>query len=236
MNRRDAPQDERETRRHRVVVVGGGFGGLQTVRKLRRAPVDVTLVDRRNFSLFQPLVYQVATGALSPGEIAAPLRGIFKRSENVRVVLGEVTGFDLAQRHVLLDNAVGATDLREIPYDSLVVAGGSGYSYFGHDEWQPLAPDVKSLENALEVRRRILSAFEAAEYVSDPARRAEWLTFVVVGAGPTGVELAGQIGELAHDTLHRDFRTVDTRSARVLLVEMADRVLPLFPPRLSQRA
>src|SRR5438309_7925673 len=183
--------------RHRVVVVGGGFGGLQAVRKLRRTPVDVTLIDRRNFHLFQPLVYQVATGALSPGEIASPLRGIFKRDGNVRVLLGEVTGFDLAARRVVLDRLPNGDRPVSVPYDSLIVAGGSKYSYFGHDEWRRLAPDVKSLESALDVRRRILTAFEAAECESDPARRAAWLTFLVVGAGPTGVELAGQIGEIA---------------------------------------
>jgi NADH:ubiquinone reductase (H+-translocating) len=225
-----------QANRHRVVVVGGGFGGVQAVRKLRRAPVDITLVDRRNFSLFQPLVYQVATGALSPGEIASPLRGIFKRDENVRVVLGEVTGFDLAARRVRVDGIAPDDAPLDLPYDSLIVAGGSSYSYFGHDEWRPFAPDVKSLESALEVRRRILSAFEAAEYEPHHDRRAAWLTFVVVGAGPTGVELAGQIAEIARDTLRRDFRTIDTRAARVLLVEMADRVLTSFPPRLSQRA
>ena len=209
-----AQQTGGDTGRQHVVVVGGGFGGVQAVRKLRRAAVDITLVDRRNFSLFQPLVYQVATGALSP----------------------EVTGFDLNGRRVRVD-AIGPDDeLLELPYDSLIVAGGSYYSYFGHDEWRPLAPDVKSLEGALEVRRRILTAFEAAEYEPDPGRRAAWLTFVVVGAGPTGVELAGQIAEIARDTLRRDFRSIDTRSARVLLVEMADRVLPAFSPRLSQRA
>ena len=218
------------------MVVGGGFGGLQAVRKLRRAPVEITLVDRRNFHLFQPLVYQVATGALSPGEVAAPLRGIFKRSKNVRVLLGEVTGFDLDGRRVLLDGLPDGGGPRDLPYDSLIVAGGSQYSYVGHDEWRALAPDVKSLESALEVRRRILTAFEAAEVEEDPARRAAWLTFVVVGAGPTGVEMAGQIGELARDTLRRDFRAVDTRAARILLVELADRVLTEFPPSLSERA
>jgi NADH dehydrogenase len=231
-----AQQTGGETDRQHVVVIGGGFGGVQAVRKLRRAAVDVTLVDRRNFSLFQPLVYQVATGALSPGEIASPLRGIFKRDQNVRVVLGEVTGFDLDGRRVRVDGIGPDDDLLELPYDSLIVAGGSYYSYFGHDEWRPFAPDVKSLESALEVRRRILTAFEAAEYEPDPDRRTAWLTFVIVGAGPTGVELAGQIAEIARDTLRRDFRTIDTRSARVVLVEMADRVLPAFPPRLSLRA
>jgi NADH dehydrogenase len=217
-------------------VVGGGFGGLQAVRKLRRAPVDVTLIDRRNFHLFQPLVYQVATGALSPGEVAAPLRGVFKRASNVRVLLAEVTGFDLARREVLLDRLPDGNGARSVPYDSLIVASGSSYSYFGRDDWRPLAPDVKSLESALEVRRRILVAFEAAEVESDPGRRAAWLTFVVVGAGPTGVELAGQIGEMARDTLRRDFRSIDTRSTRIVLVEMADRVLPGFPPGLSKSA
>jgi NADH dehydrogenase len=197
--------------------------------------VDVTLVDRRNFHLFQPLVYQVATGALTPGEIAAPLRGVFKRDRNVRVVLGEVTGFDLASRLVTLEPAAAHTR-RTVPYDTLIVAGGSSYSYFGHDDWRPFAPDIKTIESALEVRRRILTAFEAAEDESDPARRAAWLTFVVVGAGPTGVELAGQIAEIARDSLRRDFRRIDTRSARIHLVEMADRMLPLFPARLSASA
>jgi NADH:ubiquinone reductase (H+-translocating) len=224
------------TRRHRVVVVGGGFAGLYAVRRLRRAPVDVTLIDRRNFHLFQPLVYQVATGALTPGEIAAPLRGVFKHDENVRVVLGEVTGFDLSANEVIVERSPAGSQQRTIPYDSLVVAGGSSYSYFGRDEWRPLAPDIKTIESALEVRRRILSAFEAAEDESDPERRTGWLTFVVVGAGPTGVELAGQVAEIAHDTLRRDFRNVDTRAARIYLVEMADRVLPLFPVQLSARA
>jgi NADH dehydrogenase len=229
--------DERTADRgHRVVVVGGGFGGLQAVRKLRGAPVDITLIDRRNFHLFQPLVYQVATGALSASEIASPLRGVFNGDENVRVLLGEVTGFDLAGRRVLVDGLPNGEQARAIPYDSLIVAGGSSYSYFGHEDWRPFAPDVKSLESALDVRRRILSAFEAAEVEPDPARRSAWLTFVVVGAGPTGVELAGQIAEIARDTLRHDFRTIDTRAARIVLVETADRVLPLFPPRLSRRA
>jgi len=233
----DTTSDERAGGgRHSVVVVGGGFGGLQAVRKLRHEPVGITLIDRRNFHLFQPLLYQVATGALSPGEIAAPLRGVFKRDQNVRIVLGAVTGFDLAGRCVLVDGLPNASETRAIPYDSLVVAAGSNYSYFDHDEWRPLAPDVKSLESALEVRRRILTAFEAAEVEPDAERRAAWLTFVVVGGGPTGVELAGQIAEIARDTLRRDFRTIDTRAARILLVEVADRVLPGFPPRLSARA
>ena len=216
--------------------MGGGFGGLQAVRKLRHAQVDVTLIDRRNFHLFQPLVYQVATGALSAGEISSPLRGIFKDDENVRVLLGEVTGLELAARQVIVDSLPNGGDARKIAYDSLVVAGGSSYSYFGHEEWRRFAPEVKSLESALDVRRRILTAFEAAEIEPGPARRDAWLTFAVVGAGPTGVELAGQIAEIARDTLQGDFRAIDTRAARILLIERDDRVLPLFPPKLSNRA
>ena len=222
--------------KHHVVVVGGGFGGLQAVRRLRHASVDVTLIDRRNFHLFQPLVYQVATGALSAGEISSPLRGIFKDDENVSVLLGEVTGFDLTARQVIVDGLPNGDEARKIAYDSLVVAGGSSYSYFGHEEWRRFAPEVKSLESALDVRRRILTAFEAAEVEPDAARRDAWLTFAVVGAGPTGVELAGQIAEIARDTLRGDFRAIDTRAARILLIERDDRVLPLFPPRLSNRA
>jgi NADH:ubiquinone reductase (H+-translocating) len=225
-----------EAPRHRVVVVGGGFGGLLALRLLGREPVDVTVVDRRNHHLFQPLVYQVATGALTAGEIASPLRGVFKRNRNVRVVLGEVTGFDLEGRRVLVGSLPNGTEEAAIPYDTLIVAGGSEYSYFGHDDWRPFAPDVKTLENALEVRRRILIAFEAAEVEHDAARRAAWLTFLVVGGGPTGVELAGQIGEIARETLRRDFRSIDPGSARILLVETADRVLTQFPPQLSARA
>jgi NADH dehydrogenase len=222
--------------RHRVVVVGGGFGGLQAVKALRRAPVDITLIDRRNFHLFQPLVYQVATGALSPGEIAAPLRWIFRRQDDVSVLLAEVTGFDLEAREVVAQPGVEGAESLRVPYDSLIVAGGSAYSYFGHDDWREAAPEVKSLESALDVRRRILEAFEAAELETDPGRRAAWLTFVVVGAGPTGVEIAGQISELARDTLPRDFRVADPREGHVLLVEQADRVLTAFPPKLSKRA
>ena len=223
----ELPSPERP---RRVVVVGGGFGGLQAVRALRRAPVEVTLVDRRNFHLFQPLLYQVATGALSAGEIASPLRGILKRQRNARVVLGEVAGFDLEQRRVLLHRG------SEIGYDTLVVAAGAGHAYFGHDEWQPLAPGLKTLEDATAIRGRILSAFEAAELEPDPDARRAWLTFVVVGSGPTGVEMAGQIAEIARDTLRRDFRSIDPRAARILLVEAADRVLTGFPERLSERA
>jgi NADH:ubiquinone reductase (H+-translocating) len=222
--------------RHRVVVVGGGFGGLQAARRLRRAPVEITLIDRRNFHLFQPLSYQVATGALSPGEVAYPLRAIFKRDRNVHVVLAEVERFDLERREVILHSVGDLPTPDPVPYDTLIVAGGSHYSYFGHDEWSAYAAEVKSLESALVVRGRILSAFEAAELEHDPERREEWLTFVVVGAGPTGVEMAGQIGELARDTLNRDFRTADPTSGSILLVEAADRVLTGFPPSLSAKA
>jgi NADH:ubiquinone reductase (H+-translocating) len=221
---------------HHVVVVGGGFGGLQAVSKLRRAPVEVTLVDRRNFHLFQPLTYQVATGALSPGEIAYPLRAIFKRHRNVHVVLAEVADFDLAAREVHLRSVGDVPTPERLGYDTLIVAGGSHYSYFGHEEWRAHAAEVKSLESALAVRSRLLAAFEAAEAEPNADARDAWLTFVVVGAGPTGVEMAGQIAELARDTLRRDFRTIDPARARILLVEAADRVLTSFPPSLSTKA
>jgi NADH:ubiquinone reductase (H+-translocating) len=219
-----------------VVVVGGGFGGLQAARGLRRAAVRVTLVDRRNFHLFQPLAYQVATGELSAVEITTPLRKILRRQKNAHVILAEVTGFDLERRVVLLDELANGYSGIELAYDTLVVAGGSAYSYFGHDEWAPYAPELKSLEGALDLRARLLTAFEAAEVETDEEKRRAWLTFVVVGAGPTGVEMAGQIAELARDTLRRDFRAVDTRTSRVLLVEAANRVLTSFPEKLSQRA
>jgi len=221
---------------HRVVVVGGGFGGLQAVQKLRRAPVEVTLIDRRNFHLFQPLTYQVATGALSPGEIAYPLRAIFTRNKNVRVLLAEVSGFDLAGRRLHLSSVAGVPVPDTIEYDSLIVAGGSQYSYFGHDEWSEYAAEVKSLESAILVRGRLLAAFEAAEADPDPGDQPAWLTFVVVGGGPTGVEMAGQIGELSRDTLLGDFRQIDSRNGRILLVEAADRLLTSFPPSLSEKA
>jgi NADH dehydrogenase len=223
-------------RPHRVVVVGGGFGGLPAALGLRRAPVEITLVDRRNFHLFQPLTYQVATGALSPGEIAYPLRAIFKRSRNVRVLLAEVADFDLEGRELHLRPVSGVPAPERLSYDTLIVGGGSSYSYFGHEEWGEHAAEVKSLESALIMRSKLLRAFEAAESEPDPARRAAWLTFVVVGAGPTGVEMAGQIAELARDTLRRDFRAVDPRRSRILLVETADRVLTTFPPSLSKKA
>jgi NADH:ubiquinone reductase (H+-translocating) len=216
--------------------VGGGFGGLETVRALRGAPVDVTLIDRNNYHLFQPLTYQVATGALSPDEIAEPLRTIFRHDRQVRVMMAEATGVDLGRRVVVVQPAVPGADPEAVSYDTLVVAGGSAYSYFGHEEWRPLALEVKTLQSALVVRGRILRAFEAAELERDDAARAAWLTFVVVGGGPTGVEMAGQIAELARDALPGDFRAIDPRAGRVLLVEIADRVLPTFPASLSARA
>jgi NADH:ubiquinone reductase (H+-translocating) len=214
---------------HRVVVIGGGFGGLQAAQHLATAPVDVTIVDRRNFHLFQPLTYQVATGALSPGEIAHPLRAVFRRRSNVRVLMAEVTGFDLEGRRVHLADG-------SLPYDTLIVAGGSHYSYFGHDDWRAYAPEVKSLESALATRAHLLSAFEEAETEPDPDKRRALLTFVVVGAGPTGVEMAGQIAELARSTLRGEFRSIDSGQARVLLIETADRVLTSFPASLSRKA
>jgi NADH dehydrogenase len=219
---------------HRVVVIGGGFGGLQASLKLSRLPVEVTLVDRRNFHLFQPLAYQVATGAVSPAEICYPLRRIFRRRRNVRVELAEVVDFDLAARRVGLRDVALGTAPAALEYDTLIVSGGSQYSYFGHDEWQEHAAELKSLEGALTIRRRILEAFEAAELEPDPERQAELLTFVVVGAGPTGVEMAGQIAEIARDT-RGDFRTFDPRAARILLVEALDRILTTFPESLSAK-
>jgi NADH dehydrogenase len=219
-----------------VVIVGGGFGGLQAAMHLRDEPIELTLIDRRNFHLFQPLTYQVATGSLAASEVAYPLRAIFKRNHEVRVLMATVADFDLERRQVRLAALPGLPEPDPIPYDTLIVAGGSHYSYFGHDDWEEFAPEVKSLESALQVRRRILSAFEAAELEDDPVRRRGWLTFVVVGAGPTGVEMAGQIAEIARDTLRLDYRTSDPTEGRILLVEMADRVLGSFPPSLSKRA
>ena len=217
---------------HRVVVVGGGFGGLQAAWHLQRLPVQVTLIDKRNFHLFQPLAYQVATGALNPAEICYPLRPLFHGRENVRVILGEVTGFDLAARELELVTPVGEDRLA---YDTLIVGGGAKYNYFGHPEWQRTASELKSLEGALDIRSRILLALEAAEVETDPAKRAALLTFAIVGGGPTGVEMAGQIAEIARDT-RKEFRVADTAKAQVLLIEAGPRLLATFPPRLSAKA
>jgi NADH dehydrogenase len=220
---------------HRVVVVGGGFGGLQAALKLAELPVEVTLVDRRNFHLFQPLAYQVATGALSAAEICYPLRHIFRRYPNVEVLLAEAVDIDLDAHRVHLRSVVSDTACDPLTYDTLIVSGGSQYSYFGHDDWQENAAELKSLEGALTLRREILSAFEAAELERDPARRAAELTFAVVGAGPTGVEMAGQIAEISRD-LCGDMRHIDPSQAQILLIEAGDRVLATFPPRLSAKA
>ena len=224
-----------EQKPHQVVVVGGGFGGLQATLKLSRMPVEVTLVDRRNFHLFQPLAYQVATGALSPAEICYPLRRIFRRRRNVRVVLAEVSGFDLQNRLVALGPIAGEHAPEPIGYDTLIVSGGARYNYFGHDGWQRSATDLKTLEGALTIRRSVLETLEAAELEPDPERRAALLTFVLVGGGPTGVEMAGQIGEIAHD-LDGDFRSLNLHEAQILLVETGERLLQEFPPSLSAKA
>ena len=215
--------------RQRVVVVGGGFGGLYAAKALGRLPVDVTLIDRRNFHLFQPLLYQVATGGLSPGEIASPLRFVLRRHKNTEVLLAEVTDIDPANRRVVLRDG-------EVSYDTLILAAGARHYYFGHDEWEPLAPGLKTVEDATEIRRRILLAFERAEREPDLDQRRAWLTFVVVGGGPTGVELAGALGEIARDTLRQDFRHINPSEASILLLDGAERVLPTYPPDLSAEA
>ncbi len=220
--------------RHRVVIVGGGFGGLPAARLLGRRPVDVTLIDRRNHHLFQPLLYQVATGLLPPGQIAAPIRHVVRRQKNVRVELTEVTGFDL-DRKVVRTTLLG-TDEREVPYDSLIVAAGVSQSYFGHSEFALYAPGMKTIDDALELRRRILGAFEMAEMVADPGERGRWLTIAIVGAGPTGVELAGQVRDLSTRSLQGEFRTFDPSSMRVVLLDGGKEPLATFGEQLSERA
>ena len=215
---------------HRVVIVGGGFGGLSLAETLRRAPIDVMLIDRQNYHLFQPLLYQVATGALSPGDIASPLRSALRRQRNARVLLDEVVGIEAAARRVNLRRAA------PVPYDTLVIAAGLTHNYFGHDEWAQRAPGLKSIADAVDIRSRVLEAFESAERETDPAAQGPYLNFVVVGAGPTGVELAGALAELAHGTLRGEFRGFDPRNSRVALIEGATRVLPAFPAELSTRA
>jgi NADH dehydrogenase len=214
----------------RVVIVGGGFGGLRAAQALRSELVDVTLIDRRNYHLFQPLLYQVATGSLSPGQISAPLRSVLRRQKNTRVLLGSVEDVDPDAKQVhLADGAV-------LLYDSLIVATGSQTSYFGHDEWQEWAPGLKSVEEATTIRHKILYAFEVAERISDPVQRHAWLTFVIVGAGPTGVELAGAIGEIARQTLKDDFRSIRPEEAQIILLNGASRVLIPFPEDLAEKA
>jgi len=222
-------EHRRTSMSHRVVIVGGGFGGLHAAQHLRRAPVDITLVDRRNFHLFQPLLYQTATGGLSPGDIASPIRHALRKQPNVRVLMDEVARVEADARRVVLPGG-------ELPYDTLVIAAGVVNHYFGHEDWAALAPGLKSIEDALSIRGRILSAFEAAETERDLKTRAELLTFVVIGGGATGVELAGAIGELAHYTLRGEFREADPLSSRVILVEGSERVLRDFTPSLSERA
>ena len=216
--------------RPRVVIIGCGFGGLEAARALRNAPVEITLVDKTNHHLFQPLLYQVATAGLSAPAIAAPVRHLFRKQANVTTLLGEVTGIDIHARRVTLDDGPA------LAYDHLIVAAGATHSYFGRDDWAPFAPGLKTLDDAFEIRRRILLAFEAAEKEPDPALRAAWLTFVVVGGGPTGVEMAGTMAEIARHTLPGEFRRIDPASARILLLEGGSRVLQAMPPDLSQRA
>ena len=215
--------------RPRILVIGCGFAGLSAARELERARARVTVLDRKNHHLFQPLLYQVATAALSPGDIAAPIRNIVRRQKNTTVLLGEVSAIDPDARIV-------RTGGREISYDYLIVAAGAVDSYFGHDGWRPFAPGLKTIDDALEMRRRILLAFERAEWEQDPAARRELLTFCVVGGGPTGVELAGALAEIARHSLVRDFRDIDPSQAKVVLIEAADRVLPAFPAELSGKA
>jgi len=219
--------------RQHVVIIGSGFGGLFAAKRLKRADVDVTLISRESHHTFQPLLYQVATGILSQGEIAPATREVLKRHKDTRVLLGEVTDIDLSERTVT--SSVGS-QRTVTEYDSLIVAAGSGTGYFGHDEFEPFAPGLKSIDDALELRARIYGAFEMAELQEDPAEAARWLTFVVVGAGPTGVELAGQIVELSRRTIKRDFRRIDPRQARVILVEGGDGVLAGFGPKQSAKA
>ncbi len=215
--------------RPHVVVIGGGFGGLAAARKLGGSPVNVTLVDRRNHHLFQPLLYQVATAALNPADIAYPIRAVLAPYKNVRVLLADVKTIDVATRTVVLESG-------ELHYDYLVVATGATHSYFGKDQWATVAPGLKSVEDALEIRRRIFLAYEAAERESDPVAQREWLTFAVVGGGPTGVELAGALGEIGLHTLAKDFRSIDPTEVRVLLFEGKERVLGTYPPKLSEAA
>lgn len=221
--------DAGETREHQVVIIGGGFGGLNAARKLKHAPVSIKLIDKRNFHLFQPLLYQVAGGALSPANIASPLRNVFSKQLNCQVLLGLVTKIDVTAKQVHTDEA-------EIPYDTLIVAAGSTHSYFGHPEWEKHAPGLKTIEDATQIRSSILTAFEEAENETDLEARKRLLTFVIVGGGPTGVELAGALADISRLSLKNDFRTINPADSHIILVEGADRVLTPFAPRLSQHA
>ncbi|MEA5550663.1 NAD(P)/FAD-dependent oxidoreductase [Anabaena cylindrica UHCC 0172] len=214
---------------HEVVIVGGGFGGLYAAKSLKKANVNVTLIDKRNFHLFQPLLYQVATGALSPADISSPLRSVLSKSKNTKVLLGEVDDINPDAQQVIVSGDA-------VAYDTLIVATGAKHSYFGKDDWEEFAPGLKTVEDAIAMRHRIFMAFEAAEKESDPVQRQAWLTFVIVGGGPTGVELAGAIAELATKTLKEDFRNIDTSAAQIILLEGMDRILPPFAPELSQEA
>jgi NADH dehydrogenase len=213
----------------RVVIIGGGFGGLYAAKALMKAPVRITLVDRHNYHLFQPLLYQVATAALNPSDIAAPIRSVLRKQKNVSVIMGDATGIELNQRIVRLADG-------ELAYDILIIATGATHSYFSHPEWEENAPGLKTIEDALEIRRRVFRAFEAAERETDPVRQQAWLNFVIVGGGPTGVELAGALSEIARQTMTRDFRRINPSSARVILIEGVNRVLPHYPPALSEKA
>jgi NADH dehydrogenase len=219
-----------ESLKHQVVIVGGGFAGLRAAQTLRNAPVQITLIDRRNFHLFQPLLYQVATGGLSPADIASPLRAVLRHQQNVSVLQGEVTEIDAQQHRVLLEGAAS------IQYDTLVLATGARHHYFGQSDWEPLAPGLKSIEDAMEIRRRVFTAFEQAELETVETRKEPWMTFVVVGGGPTGVELAGAIGELAHHTLPKDFRRIDTTQVKVYLLETSDQILKQYAEPLCGEA
>lgn len=214
---------------HHVVIIGGGFGGLYAAKALKRRPLKITLIDKRNFHLFQPLLYQVATGELSPGDITSPLRAILNRQKNAFVLQAEAVDVDPVRQMVILRDG-------ELSYHTLIVATGVSHHYFGHDDWVDAAPGLKTVEDALEIRRRILLAFEAAEREPDPTKRRAWLTFVIVGGGPTGVELAGALGELANSTLKDDFRNIDPAEANILLLEGTDRILPAYSPDLSAKA
>ncbi len=215
---------------HKVVIIGGGFGGLNAAKDLKHAKAEVCVIDRRNFHLFQPLLYQVATGALSPGEIAAPIRSVLRRNKNTTVLLGDVNGFDAAGKNVML------ADGGEVPYDTLIVSAGTTDNYFGHPEWAELAPGLKGIENATAIRSRMLMAFENAERTHDPAKRKAFLTFVVIGGGATGTEMSGAISEIARDIVIHDFRSIDTREAEVIMVEGSPRVLNSYPEDLSKSA